>query len=406
MRFVEQHFLLFSFISAVAFFWLGAIVAIYSLQEVERYLSGTSFLMLSVSLGCVCLSYAWVSSRALRSARGGASGGNAEEIFRLCLALFLVSSVPAFILSLERFISQAGVDYLEMDSAGLPLQMSAYAALYFYFACICLSNKQYVSVRAYFGLFILVMLPRLLLSSIAGRFVAVMPVVAFLLIGFSRGYISFRPKLFLVCVLSAGYVLVVHPMVRAGEDFDISGEVVLSILLRSGPVNLMEQLDDVSREFYHVNFLRTGLVGNVLPSFLPAIEKEDLWKREGLALTADRAFAIYEGAGFEEMFGPGSIYVGELFLIGGWSAIVVGSLVLGALMAAAQKMSSYSTIWILPLIDFSVKVPFVPRSNMTYMLERAIPLLLLALAIWLGYVLSRQVVLAVENHESSRVLDR
>lgn len=406
MRFVEQHFLLLSFISAVAFFWLGAIVAIYTLQEVERYLSETSFLMLSVSLGCVCLSYAWVSSKDWRSKRVLATATSTEEMFRLCLAFFLISSVPASILAIERFITQSGLDYLEMDSAGLPLQVSSYVALYFYFACICLSDKKYVSVKAYLGIFLLVMLPRLLLSSIAGRFVAVMPVVAFLLVGFSKGYVSFRPRLFLVGVLSAGYVLVIHPIVRAGDDLDISSEVVLSILLRSGPVNLMEQLDDVSREFSHVNFLRTGLIGNVLPSVLPAIEKEDLWKREGLAVTADRAFAIYEGAGSEEMFGPGSIYVGELFLIGGWWAVIFGSLALGALMAGAQKMSSYSTIWILPLIDFSVKVPFVPRSNMTYMLERAVPLLLLALAIWFGYVLSKQVRLAAQNYELSRVQRR
>jgi len=75
------------------------------------------------------------------------------------------------------------------------------------------------------------------------------------------------------------------------------------------------------------------------------------------------------------MFGPGSIYVGELYLIGGWFGVIAGSIVLGGTMAFAQSHAARISFWLVPLLDFVVKVPFVPRSNITYMYERFVPLL-------------------------------
>lgn len=374
MKTFERHFLLCCYLLAVSFFWGGALVAIYSLQEVERYLSAESFSLLSTSILSVIVAY-FVGRRLHKDNRlPGAVNRSHQAVYKLAKIAFYALSAPALILAVQRFVSQSGVDYLDMESASPVGQAFLYGALYAYFVCLALSNKSSVSPKEFFLMFALVMIPRLLVGSISGRFVAVMPVLAFLFVGFARGYIQLRLRFLVAIVASASYLLFVHPLLRAGEEVGADSDTVMQVLLRSGPVNLMEQLDDVSKSFAHVNFLKTGLLGNVFPGVLSANEREDLWKREGLAVTADRAFAIHEGAGFEEMFGPGSIYVGELYLIGGWTSVVIGSLILGLTMGVAQKMVAVPTLWLVPLLDFAVKVPFVPRSNMTYMYERMIPL--------------------------------
>jgi hypothetical protein len=371
---LSRHFLLCCFFSAVSFFWGGALLAIYSLQEVDRYLSTDSFLMLAASLFCVVLAYS--SWWQLKGASPQLCAGPRDmALYKLARGAFVFVSIPAVFLASGRFISQAGVDYLDMDSVSPVSQVVAYLALYLYFLCLSLSSKSQNSRKEFFFLFLLVMLPRLMVGSISGRFVAVMPVIAFLFIGLSRGFIQFKFRAFLAVLMAAIYVLFVHPLLRAGEQIDVDSDTFMQVLLRSGPVNLMEQLDEVARDFHDVNFLKTGLIGNITPALLSPNERVDLWKREGLAVTADRAFAINEGAGFEEMFGPGSIYVGELYLIGGWFGVIAGSIVLGGTMAFAQSHAARISFWLVPLLDFVVKVPFVPRSNITYMYERFVPLL-------------------------------
>jgi len=385
---LSRHFLLCCFFSAVSFFWGGALLAIYSLQEVDRYLSADSFLMLAASLVCVVLAYSfwW---RLKGSSPQLCADPRDMALYKLARGSFVVVSIPAVFLASERFVSQAGVDYLDMDSASLVSQVVAYLALYLYFLCLSLSGRGQNSRKEFFLLFLLVMVPRLMVGSISGRFVAVMPVIAFLFVGLSRGFIQVRFRVLLAALMAAIYVLFVHPLLRAGDQFDVDSDTFMQVLLRSGPVNLMEQVDEVSRDFHDVNFLKTGLIGNIAPALLSPNERVDLWKREGLAVTADRAFAINEGAGFEEMFGPGSIYVGELYLIGGWFGVIAGSLILGGTIAFAQSHAARISFWLVPLLDFAVKVPFVPRSNITYMYERFFPLLIfvglayfLAMALW------------------------
>lgn len=401
MKIFERHFLLVCFLIAVSFFWGCALFAIYSLQEIDRYLSFESLIMLGSSIGVVGLVY-FIFYVGLPSLQGQHANSNNSIIYRLSRLLLLAVSVPAFYFALSRFFSQSGSDYLDMDAANPFEQLFSYAALYLYFICLSLATKKSVSNKEFYILFILVMLPRLLVGSISGRFVAIMPAIAFLFVGMARNYIVIKLKILAIIIVLTGYIIFVHPLVRAGAEMEVESDVVLEIMLKSGPVNLMEQLDEVSKEFSHVNFLRTGLIGNILPSVLPANEKEDLWKREGLAVTADRAFAIHEGANFEEMFGPGSIYVGELFLIGGWSAVLMGSAMLGMTMAFTQKLAVAPNLLLVPLLDFAVKVPFVPRSNITYMYERFIPLILFVL---IFLIASRVLTLMVKHSKAEAFQD-
>jgi len=128
MGFLSRHFLLSCFFLAVSFFWAGALLAIYSLQEVDRYLSIDSFAMLATSLVCVVFAYVvWWRLNGARPQRCVDTGDLA--LYKLARGAFILVSIPTFFLALERFFSQAGVEYLEMDSVSPISQAVTYLAL-------------------------------------------------------------------------------------------------------------------------------------------------------------------------------------------------------------------------------------------------------------------------------------
>ncbi len=371
---MARHFLLVAFTTAVTFFWGASLISTYALKAYDRYLDATSFLLLFSSLLFVFSSYGLSYKRinfnyVSRQNRGFSSCARSLVYF-----LVILTTIPAAFYAFTDFKERYGVSYLDMNAADPIIQLFSYLNLYVYLLFLALAEKGKTSARTFFLVFLIVISPKLLVASIAGRFAAVMPIVAFLFIGFARGYIKVKIRYFVFSLIVGFWVLIIQPLFRGGDASQLDGELVLQVLMKSGPVNLMTQLDQINALFPEVNFLKTGLLGNIFPSLMNSNETADLWRREGLAITADRAFAIYEGATFDSAFGPGSIYVGELYLIGGWIGVALGSLLLGFLMAFTQKASANPSVWLFPLLDFAIKVPFIPRSNLTYMFERLVPL--------------------------------
>jgi hypothetical protein len=253
-------------------------------------------------------------------------------------------------------------------------QIPLYGLLYTYYIYLIYSSYYVRPKDEFLKISFLAILPRFLIATVWGRFFLVQALLPFVLLAIQSGYIKVNFKVFSILILIGLCVFIGLPMLR-GDEISVSDSLsLLEFVIKGGPVHLIGEVDNVQNTFPNTNFLITGLFGNTFPFLFGNNDKIDIWGSYGLVVTLDRAFAFMEGVDFDSNAGPGSNYVAELLVIGGYFGLIFGSFFLGIVFRIGKKISNITPVIALPMIDALSKSLFVPRSNITYMFERAIPL--------------------------------
>ncbi|CAN7542110.1 hypothetical protein LJR034_003719 [Caballeronia sp. LjRoot34] len=359
---------LFIFLVGVAAFWVvpEGIRIVYF----NTYQDDSVYGYLALSACVVAVSYVLVAAWLGRKAADTRPPADRDAALRLS-ARVISYLAPVCMLLAAAFVGMRwGTEYGEGDSMPYVFQIFLYAHLYTFFFYLRFVDENEVKSRRFILLSLAVLLPRLLISTHWGRFFvgqAMLPFVFALLVG---GHVMVRLRHVLIIVLGAGCIYFVLPMLR-GDDVGGQGtESVLLFIAGGGPVHLVGQVEDVEQAYPNVNFLMTGLVGPFAPNLLSAEERIDIWGQEGAPLTLDRAFAEMEGIGFYSLTGPGSVYVADLLVLGGMTALIAGSIVIGGLLACARSLYKLPVLVSLALFDIVSKIVFLPRTSFTYLIDR------------------------------------
>ncbi len=371
------------FLIGVAAFW--AVPEGIRIIYFNTYQDDAVYWFLALSVAVVVGSYI-VSAIVLDRAAGNTAQPFERDTALHWSARFIKSLAPICMVLAGAFVAMRwGVEYGEGDSMPYAFQIFLYAHLYLYFFYLRFVDEAEVKSRRFILITLAVLLPRLLIATHWGRFFvgqAILPAVFALLVG---GKVMIKMRHIALIVAGAGCIYFVLPLLR-GDDVGGEGtESVLRFIAGGGPVNLVGEVEEVDQTFPNVNFLKTGLIGPFVPSMLSPEERIDIWGQEGAPLTLDRAFAALEGIGFYSLTGPGSVYVADLLVLGGMLALILGSIVVGALLACARSLYRLPALVSLALFDIVSKIVFLPRTSFTYLIDR-IAILTIICAVMLYFV--------------------
>ncbi|SAK92954.1 hypothetical protein AWB79_06885 [Caballeronia hypogeia] len=363
------------FMIGAAIFWV--IPEAIRIHFFETWQVEEVYAYLAVSAAVVALSYAAFVALLKRTASDVAGEAPAEAM-RLFATTSIVLLTPICVALAAVFVAMRwSADYGEGDTMPYVFQIFLYSHLYLLFFYLRFVDEQEVKSRRFLLLSLAVVLPRLLISTHWGRFFvgqAVLPLVFAALVG---GGIMVKGRHILLIVAGAALIYFALPMLRGDDVVTGGSDSLLKFVAAGGPVSLVGQVEDVGRAFPNVDFLKTGLIGPFAPDLLNPDERIDIWGQEGAPLTLDRAFAALEGIGFYSLTGPGSVYVADLLVLGGFVALMAGSIVIGGFLALTRFLYRLNPLFSLALFDIVSKTVFLPRTSFTYLIDRIVVLTLI-----------------------------
>lgn len=292
--------------------------------------------------------------------------------------LFPVAALVAF----RFFVSRGVADYGYGEGLNTWEQATLYLHLYFglvFFATLPENKKKNLVILA---MFLVVVIPRLLISLRWGRFFVAQAIVPILLILIARGMFVLNGKRVAILGVVAFFIVFI-PAAFRGDDL-YNSEAIFNFFSRGSTLILFQDNRFMDLNGY-CEPIFVSLTAKIIPYAMVNECTIDIWGQQGLPATLDRILAYNEIGESDALVGPGSNYLLELYLFAGSIGVLVGSFFLGLMarqfVRAITVGSIFGAIW----VESLVRLLLAPRSNFGYIFER-IPSLFLTSLLFLFLV--------------------
>ncbi|HLH29601.1 MAG TPA: O-antigen polysaccharide polymerase Wzy, partial [Terriglobia bacterium] len=231
---------------------------------------------------------------------------------------------------------------------------------------------------------VLVALPRLIISLRWGRFFFAQAAVPIIFIALARGWVRLSRKLILSFGVFAAFVIFVPALTRGDYFFGPNG--LINFFSAGSTLRLFQ--DNVGLDLSgKCPPLLVSLTAKTIPYSLLNVCTMEYLGSKGWPATLDRILTENDPATEGTLEGTGSNYLLELYLTGGVTAIVLGSVVFGfssrCFVRWIGRRSAFAGIW----AECLSRALFAPRSNLGYVYEK-IPALVVAtlVALWIAWL--------------------
>jgi hypothetical protein len=356
------------------FWWLPS--AIYRLLlDIDDPVNNGTILISAVALGCFVFGYLLPrNNRRLTFISDTLIDQCAELAWRLTVLL----AMPAILLALRFSFYRASVDY--GTGEGVPALYQAVFYLHLFFGFMFLGGaRQEKDKRRILISIIVLTLPRLIVSLHWGRFFLAQGVLPIVIIAIERGWVKLSARRLLQLGILAT-VIVFVPSFTRGDNL-AGGSEVVQFFAQGSTLKLFQDNSDLDLNG-RCPPLMVSLTAKVVPYHFLGVCVIDVWGSKGLPATLDRILASNEPGSEDLLIGPGSNYLLELFLSGGFLAVLCGSAMFGLtcrkFLVWAGRRSLFAGIW----AECLTRALLAPRSNLGYIYER-IPTLVFATAVFI-----------------------
>jgi len=275
-------------------------------------------------------------------------------------------AIPAMMVAVRFAWYRAGVSYGEGQGLSFLDQAVLYTHLFFGFLYLGATEMRAGSRRRIFAAAALITLPRLIISLQWGRFFFAQAVVPILFIAIARGWIHMGLKRWLQ-LGGLALVIVFVPAITRGDRVADQRELVKFFAAGSS----LERLQDNA----HLDLanrcppLLISLTDKVVPYQLLQICTVEVWGQR-LPATLDRILTHNDVAAEGTGEGTGSNFLLELYLSGGLTVVILGSLIFGytdgCFVDWIGRRSLFAGIW----AECLSRSLFAPRSTVGYVYER------------------------------------
>ncbi|MGA9882265.1 MAG: hypothetical protein WBQ34_00965 [Candidatus Acidiferrales bacterium] len=300
----------------------------------------------------------------------------------------LLVAIPALALAIQFFVYRLGIPYGQGEGIPFVYQAVLYLHLFLGFLFLGLAktvpeNKKRIAIAS-----LLVILPRLIISLRWGRFFFAQAAVPIIFIALARGWIRLSGRRLLLLGALAGFLVFVPALTR-GYYFSGQNDLV-DFFAAGGSLRLLQDNAGLSLSGKCPPLL-VSLTDKTIPYGPLGVCTMKYLGTNGWPATLDRILTENDPATEGTLNGTGSNYLLELYLTGGLTAIVLGSLLFGfssrCFIQWIGQRSAFAGIW----AECLSRALFAPRGNLGYVYER-VPSLVLAtlLALWLAWLASAQ----------------
>jgi O-antigen polysaccharide polymerase Wzy len=295
-------------------------------------------------------------------------------------------AIPALILAVQFFLYRGTVEYGEGEGLSLVHQGVLYTHMFAGFLYLGCARDKWENRRRIVGTVILVTLPRLIISLHWARFFLAQAVVPILFIALARGWIHMSIKRWVQLGIIALTILFVPALTR-GDQFLAQSEL-LGFFASGSSLQLLQDNANLDLAKWCPP-LFVSLTDKVIPYNLLGACTVDLWGQKGLPATLDRILTYNDPAADGNLRGTGSNYLLELYLSGGVTALLVGSVLFGysnrCFIDWTGRRSLFAGIW----AECLSRSLFAPRTTVGYVFERIPSLVFVTLFIALVLFIAR-----------------
>jgi hypothetical protein len=297
---------------------------------------------------------------------------------RLSYNLVLLLFVPSMAIASLFYVASAGKAYAEGGNIDLVEQVIFYLELFFGFMFLAVVRRGTQDKRRTRLVIFLLLLPRVVVSLHWGRAFVAQGFVPILFIAVGRGFIRLSWKSVFQLVLLSFAILIVPSITRGDQIFD-SGEgspqdapQIVSWLASGSSLQVTQMYLDMDLS-HRCSPLLVSLTDKVIPYVLLHICTIDLFsglRSANLNRLVSEDLNQSMGLGADATGSTGTSYLLELYLTGGITAVVLGSLGFGAvcrlLTNSMGARSLFSGIWAQCLMAALLS----PRGLLGYVFEK------------------------------------
>ncbi len=309
--------------------------------------------------------------------------GSSQDVLDRCEAFsyraVVFLALPTFAVAIQFAAYRFTVNYTEGHGISFFQQAVLYIHLFFGLMYIGCAKDALSDKRQLFWVVFLTITPRLLISLRWGRFFAAQAIVPILFIAIARGWIGVSFKRLVQIVLIGAFILVVPAMTRGDTIFGEDEQGRPQIVDYLGYMNTMVYFQDNTDITYPCQPLLVSLTAKIIPYSALGACTIDVGEDKNIPATMDRL--LTKQYSDDLLAGTGGNYLLELYLLGGVTAIMIGSVIFGFtchwFVQSIGYRSLYAGIW----AECLSRALFTPRGNLGYVYERIPSLVLATLAV-------------------------
>ncbi len=302
-----------------------------------------------------------------------------EDTLNRCAAFSYVAAIlfaiPAFWVAIQFATYRLGVSYLEGHGPSLLQQAVLYTHLFFSLLYIGAVRSDISNIRKLSLIIFLVVCPRLLVALRWRRFFLAQAVLPIIFIAVARGWFKFDLKRTAAICLIAVFILFIPAITRGDKIFGTDELGRPQIVTYFGWMTTLNYFQDNLNLSYTCPPLLVSLTAKLIPYSALGICTIDVGNDKNLPATMERL--LTKKYTNDIMKGTGGNYLLELYLAGGYPAIVLGTTIFGftcrRFVELIDHRSLYAGIW----AECLSRALLAPRGTLGYVYER-IPGLLLA----------------------------
>jgi len=287
----------------------------------------------------------------------------------------IVLAVPAFWVAVQILGYRLGVGYLEGHGPSLWQQAVLYTQLFFGLLYVGAVKSDKDQVRKIALVVFLTVGPRLLVALRWRRFFLAQAVLPIIFIMVARGWLKLDVKRTAALCLIALFILFIPAITRGDKLFGADEFGRPQLVTYFGWMTTLKYFQDNLALEYQCSPLAVSLTAKLIPYKALGICTVDIGRDKGLPATTERL--LTKKYTNDIMKGTGSNYLLDLYLTGGYPAIILGTIVFGFTCRRFAELidhrSLYAGIW----AECLSRALLAPRGTLGYVYER-IPGLLLA----------------------------
>lgn len=322
---------------------------------------------------------------------------------RFAYKCVLIFTVPAFFVAVQFAAYRFGVPYNEGHGPSLLQQAILYIYLFFGLLYVGAVSDSRRDSKKLLLVIALTIAPRLLISLHWGRFFAAQAIVPILFIAIARRWIKVGWKRLVQLSLIGLFILFVPALTRGDTVFGLDEQGNPQIVSYFGYMNSLGFFQDNTDLSYPCPPLLVSLTAKVIPYSLLRVCTIEVGDQANLPATTEQL--LTREYSNDIMAGTGSNYMLELYLTGGLTLVLIGSVIFGftsrTFVGLISGRSIYAGIW----AECLTRSLLGPRGNLGYVYERTPGLVLATLGVvFLSWSFSKmsQPALATIGHSAHR----
>ena len=291
----------------------------------------------------------------------------------------LLWSVPAFLATAQFAAYRFTIPYNEGHGPSLLQQAVLYIHLFLgllYVGTVRDQPRPHYKLRF---IILITILPRVIISLRWGRFFAAQAILPILFIAIARGWLTITLKRMVQIVLIGLFILFIPALTRGDTIFGIGEQGRPQIVNYFGYMNTLGFFQDNTNLQYSCPPLLVSLTAKVVPYSLLGICTTDVGNDKGVPATVD--ILLTKQYSDDLMAGTGGNYLLELYLLGGVTAIIIGTLLFALTCREFVELIGHRSLFAGIWAECLSRALLAPRGNLGYVYERIPSLLIATLAV-------------------------